>query len=454
MIRSKLSSAIAIAAGAVFASPAFAALSVRTWHAPHGGAFTAREDWGPKSGIPSAKEGVKFDVSGAYTVTFPKDQSNTSLTVGRDKLNLKLNGHTYEITTPKKGGTIQMGTRASDNARITVTNGILKSSSAILANAALSHATATVTQNGLWTTRSLNVGYKGHGIVNVTAGGLVHAGTTKVGVTNKSTGALLLTSAGSEFEAAALTLANDKTGNGSIIVRDHASLVVDHTLDIRKKGVITLDNGSASAALFSNNGTVQAPGVADIQGNFINRAGGTVSLSGDQATFDGPVTHNGKVFKVGPHTTAIFNDIVNGAGAITGGGTLQFNDIYSPGNSPANVSITGDLDFGNTGTLELDLGTISDHLAVNGSVNLNDVTLNITNPAAILNQPIVLLTATHGVNPVDVSGFATNLPGGYRVVDAGSTPTQLAVMVVVPEPASLAMAGALGAFALLRRRRS
>ena len=104
--------------------------------------------------------------------------------------------------------------------------------------------------------------------------------------------------------------------------------------------------------------------------------GGQIIVSGNSnATFYDPVVHNGDVFRIGTGSTVVFFGQVSGAGAFTGDGAKFFEGGYSPGNSPASVSLDGPVTFDDTNTLTIELGgtalgTQYDHVAVAGQLAL------------------------------------------------------------------------------------
>ena len=85
--------------------------------------------------------------------------------------------------------------------------------------------------------------------------------------------------------------------------------------------------------------------------------GGQIIISGNSnVTFYDAVVQNGDVFRISTGSTAIFFGPVSGAGAFTGGGAKIFEGGYSPGNSPATVSLDGPVTLGDTNTLKIELG--------------------------------------------------------------------------------------------------
>ncbi len=88
--------------------------------------------------------------------------------------------------------------------------------------------------------------------------------------------------------------------------------------------------------------------------------GGQIIVSGNSnVTFYGPVVHNGDLFRVSAGSTAVFFGHVSGAGAFTGTGAKLFEGGYSPGNSPAAVSLDGHVAFTDSNTLFIEIGGLT-----------------------------------------------------------------------------------------------
>jgi len=79
-----------------------------------------------------------------------------------------------------------------------------------------------------------------------------------------------------------------------------------------------------------------------------------ITATGD-SLIQGQFTNNG-VVDVAAGQTLVFNDDVDGAGEYTGDGTVQYNQTFSPGNSPAPVAFGGNVMLTSTSALEIELG--------------------------------------------------------------------------------------------------
>jgi hypothetical protein len=187
--------------------------------------------------------------------------------------------------------------------------------------------------------------------------------------------------------------------------------------------------------------------------------GGTRALSG-------AVTNNG-VMNVAAGTTAQFNGLVDGAGSITGSGTSVFNGGFSPGNSPALVNVAGDVVFGSSNTLLIELagltpGSQYDVLDVAGEAFLGGILdidfLGGFNPVAGNSFDVILAAVVHGafastVLPGLDPGLAWNMQ--YLLNPTGDDIVRLSVeaLAPVPVPAAVWLFGsALGLMGVMRRK--
>jgi len=117
-------------------------------------------------------------------------------------------------------------------------------------------------------------------------------------------------------------------------------------------------------------------GVTDVRGDVANAPGGKVMISGRaDVTFWDDVDHSGAVFRVSEGSSVTFYGAYSG-GTITGGGHVYFEDDVTPGFSPSAVGIGGDVTFGVSSRLEIEIegptpGAEHDQLNVTGSAELD-----------------------------------------------------------------------------------
>jgi hypothetical protein len=198
-------------------------------------------------------------------------------------------------------------------------------------------------------------------------------------------------------------------------------------------------------------------GTSDIFGNVDNQNPGKVILSGgSNATFYGDVSNNGEL-RVSAGSTAVFIGDVSGAGTFAGTGKYFFEGTFSPGNSPAEVNVEGDLAMGDTATLRLEIGGTTsgaeyDQLHVGG----------VLQAAGELELRLLGDFRPSFGEQFDLLGF-DRLDGWFDTLelpvlsDGLSWQTSLAEqsfsVSVVPEPAAVLLAAA-GVIVLFLRRRS
>ena len=153
------------------------------------------------------------------------------------------------------------------------------------------------------------------------------------------------------FTGVGNTNAGEISNAGGTVRFDHDLMnTSDGTLGGR--GVFRIDGG------LDNHGTLGfSGGFSDVHGDVNNTAGGSVIVSGGAtATFFDDVVHNGSLFRVSNGANVVIFGAVSGAGAFTGTGDLFFEGEVNPGNSPALMTVQGDLTFGFDSTVNIELG--------------------------------------------------------------------------------------------------
>ena len=183
---------------------------------------------------------------------------------------------------------------------------------------------------------------------------------------------------------------------GEVVVGDNLDMHFTHTGDpALSDGVIgvsinaslTFDENlaaSASATTAVEGGTLNLPGDGLANANGMTNNGDLLLL---QATINGDVhSPTGSTIEVTDFAT--FNGLLSGGANIDGGGTVNLNGGYDPGDSPAEVKIGGDVVLGSSNTLTLEVqaptpvtddptpGDDHDLVNIEGSVSL-DGTLDI-----------------------------------------------------------------------------
>jgi T5SS/PEP-CTERM-associated repeat protein len=249
-----------------------------------------------------------------------------------------------------------------------------------------------------------------------------------------------------------LTVANTYNMNGG-----DASLTVNNaTVNAGSIGLNAADtslnvegNGGAAVAssitgVVTNNASVNVRdnAIANFNSDFINNA----------------TTH------VEDGSTAIFAGSVSGAGDFTGTGLLVFESVLAPGNSPALLSIEGDIEFAAGSTFEAELagsviGSGYDSISVGGSASLAgmlDLTL-IDGFEVSLGDYFVLLSAEEIIGEFDtyvlpeLTGVGWRWETTYILSDSGTDRLRI---TAVPIPAAVWLFGSgLAMLGWFRRRR-
>ena len=199
-------------------------------------------------------------------------------------------------------------------------------------------------------------------------------GTIAVGVTNAANGQLraelgktvrftgaVATNAGTfSLEGGTLEFTNAITNGATGFISGRGAL---RTGGLTNQGVMAFSGGNM-----------------DLHGDVTNAGGARIVTSGagSVTTFFDDVTHNGLEIFTGANASTVFFGAQTGAGPFTGTGTVYFNGDLRPGNSPADVSYGGDLVFGGTSSLTLEIGGLSlgaeyDHLAVAGTLHADGI---------------------------------------------------------------------------------
>ncbi len=255
-------------------------------------------------------------------------------------------------------------------------------------------------------------------------------------------GQLLINGSTASFSAAG------GTNNGQISVIN-GSLTYTDAMTNNTSGELTLVNATATFAgdgIPTSGGGNNADGLTNL---------GTLNLI--NATVNGDV-HSPAGSTINVAGTVTFNNgLVSGGANFSGTSNLiTFNGTYSPGDSPSDVQITGDVSLGTAATLILELagttlGTEYDHLNITGNLAA-DGTLDIqllNNFAPTFGDTFDLLDFGSLTGTFD----AINLPSlaGGLSFDTSSLLTTGSISVV-PEPTTAMLVTFLGLIVTRRRQ--
>jgi T5SS/PEP-CTERM-associated repeat protein len=147
---------------------------------------------------------------------------------------------------------------------------------------------------------------------------------------------------------------------------------------ISGRGEFRAGTSTPGGAGLANSGVVAfSGGTSDVRGDVQNNPGGViVSGGGGVVTFYDDVIHNGAEIRTNGGSRSVFLGGVSGAGPFTGTGVVEFNGDLRPGNSPAQVSVGGDVELGSSSGLHIELGGLNagsefDQLLINGNVAIS-----------------------------------------------------------------------------------
>ncbi len=324
-----------------------------------------------------------IDLANSLQVTAQNDMTNNGQVIGNGILDVGIdltNNGSIQI-----GGALHAANRVFNNATINLTTG----GSVRADNSLTNNPGALITGDGLIAANVFN-----NGTIRVAAGDQLTiddlASTTFLVNSNAAANPAQIELLGGTLEIKGDLINGELLGvplPGRII--GHGTLIVDGTLT-------------------NAFGTLAFSGNTDILGNVDNQD--TIIVSGNsRATFFDDVVHNGTDITVNNGSIAVFFGNVSGAGPFTGNGTIQFEGTFSPGNSPAISQFGGDVDFGFSSTLNIELGGLTpgtghDQLAIAGDLSLGG-TLDVTDLAGFTLNPGMTF---------ELITFAGNLTGTFN----------------------------------------
>jgi T5SS/PEP-CTERM-associated repeat protein len=344
--------------------------------------------------------------------------------------------------------------------------------------------TGTVTINGTGSlltisgSSAIGAASTNSGTLNVQSGGTFNGSTTTLnptgtininGGTVNLNGPLVRNGGTLNFVTGALNIVDDFTvGAGGLL---GTNVTLDTTRQFTTTGSATIDapatltfhGGTFSSGALTNNGQLDfSNGNTNLHGDVMINPGSHVSISGagSTTTFFDDVIHNGAEILVGAGASAVFANNQSGTGPFTGLGTVTFNGVHRPGTSQALVTFGGNVIYGSSATIELELGgtvrgTDYDALDVNGHLTLdgriNVVLVDGFEPQAGTVFNLFDWGAVSGAfDLIDLPKINSGL--GW---DTSQLFTNGTLSVVVPEPtcATLLIVAAGGLLTRLRLRR-
>ena len=249
-------------------------------------------------------------------------------------------------------------------------------------------STGTVTLNGAgseWSnTGDLIIGRAGTGTLNIEFGSNVSNANAIIGRYAGSNGTVNVHDATS-WTSDNLYVGGDAStagGTGTVNVLSGGSIYLPGAVKVWQTAAFNLDVGVLSATSgIDNAGTLTSTGLSQVLGHIDNNGTGKIIASTGTLTLADDVTHNGTEIRANAGATVVFDGSFIGAGALTGGGDFFMQDELHPGNSPALLSVGGDLFFGDDLDTTIEIGGLvrgTEYDAINVTGNLSlDGTLHV-----------------------------------------------------------------------------
>ncbi|MCA9239496.1 MAG: hypothetical protein KDA37_04825, partial [Planctomycetales bacterium] len=151
------------------------------WDNNTGGDFNIGGNWSDGL-VPLGSDTAIWNLGSVagYTVQFGTNVSTDSVIVNTDRVTFDLGGFTYTTSALNATTAVVVGQNATDNARLTITNGTVAARSVRVAAAAGSQGLLTVSASGLLNVEEEAVLGGGAGTLNIEEGGVVSVGDSLI----------------------------------------------------------------------------------------------------------------------------------------------------------------------------------------------------------------------------------------------------------------------------------
>jgi fibronectin-binding autotransporter adhesin len=231
-------------------------------------------------------------------------------------------------------------------------------------------------------------------------------------------------------DSSALTVSGNVTANNvdfndSLGVLVTGSITTPGILNINAGTPLTVGNGGTTGRVsgditdngvlaFNRSDTVSFTGALDGSGQLVQKGSGTLLFDGSGATFAGTTQVQAGKLTVGSAagSGALLGGSVNvasgaglgGHGRIAGSVAMANGSILSPGNSIGTLTVDGDLTMAQGTIMDAELGAsgTGDQVAVGGNLNLQGVTLNLSDAGGM--GPGVYTLFSYGGNLTQSNG--------------------------------------------------
>jgi T5SS/PEP-CTERM-associated repeat protein len=361
---------------------AFAARHVEatdfSWNAPVSGSFLDPTNWNP-NGVPGSTDRAIFDLGSAgYTVSLPANSPTAK--VGQFVVNkdtLTLDPHQSQFTFAAR-----IGSSSGDVANLTLVDGTVNSSTAMIGDSAGSTGTVTIDGSqgaAAWLANTSTIGNAGAGTLRLENGGTMTVLANTLGATSTGVGEL-------DVSGVSPVTMTPSTYSGPLLVT---------------KGTGTVNVTAGGLANFT---TLSLATVAGSQA--------TATVTGSGSTLNASTS-----FGLGSGGTGILN--------ITGGGsaTVTALNLATLAGSQATITVDGS----------------GSALSVTNSLSLGQgtATLNITGGGQVSGSSLVTGT---GQATLNISGAGSLLQMGVNAL-SGNTTINLSAAAEIKRARSVALAG-------------
>lgn len=282
-----------------------------TWDNTSGGEFDDGLNWSGgivPSGADVALFGWKSDfrTNQPIAITFNADVNNFQLQIQDATHNFDLGGHTYTLTSlgNESAASVLLGMKLQSDgsngaATLNLVNGTVLTEATILGFEAGTSGTLTVGANSQWLGyQFLDIGFNGHGAMNVLDGGYVaSAGAAIAGdlwsflpKSPGSTGAVTVSGANSQWDVYAGILSVGQSGAGTLQITNRGEVNVTFDVFVGQSpsanGSITID-GTGSVLNVGGLLEVGSSGTGTVtiqNGGILNAFNGTIATGGGTGT--------------------------------------------------------------------------------------------------------------------------------------------------------------------------
>jgi fibronectin-binding autotransporter adhesin len=368
------------------------------------------------------------------------------------------------------------------NAALNIQSGasVTGTSLIIAPNAAANIGSATVSGTGsaLTINGAVNLGaanasiatltVQNGGVFNGTTGTLLNTtGTINItGGTVNLNGPLVRNGGILNFASGALNIVDTFTVGPSgllgqnVVLDTTRQLTTTGNATIEASAALTFHGGVFSANSLNSNGDLNfSNGATTIRGDVSLNPGSHVTLSGAGTVtmFADDVVHNTTEILVEAGACAVFAEVQSGSGSFTGPGLVRFEGDHHPGAPRAAISFGGDVFYGPSATLQLELAGIaqgSDYDAINVSGDLTlGGTMNIVLAGGFQPSPGALFDLLDWGTIIGKVETVTLPPLGGGLSWDTSQLFVNGTLAVVPEPSSaLLLIAGLAPWLIGRRR--